>query len=327
MNVLLFIKDQILSMKWLEKLINMGLENLNLNEIAFDVVSFFVYDTIKIVVLLLTLVLIISYIQSFFSPAKSKDIISKFSGIKGNVIGAILGILTPFCSCSSIPIFIGFIAAGLPLGVTFSFLITSPMVDLAAVGLLVSEIGSLSYALMYALFGVLIGVVGGFFIGKLKMEDQIKNIDDVEHLWGADEYTFWGRVKFAFSRALAVLKQTWWAILLGVAIGAAIHGFVPTSLIANISNNAFAPIIAVFAGIPMYSSTFGTIPIASELYLKGMDIGTVLSFMMAVTALSVPSMIMISRVIKKKLLIIFIATVTVGIILSGYVFNFIAIYI
>jgi len=311
-------------MKWLESLINNFLSGLNLNEKVFDMISFFIYDTIKIVILLLTLVFIISYIQSFFSPKKSKDVISKFSGIRGNIIGAILGILTPFCSCSSIPIFIGFMSAGLPLGVTFSFLITSPMVDLAAVGLLISEIESLPYALFYAFFGVMIGVVGGGIIGKLKMEDQVKNVGEVEELWGAGEYTVWGRVKFSFSRATAVLKQTWWAILVGVGIGAAIHGYLPASFIDSISNNAFGPIIATIAGVPMYSSTFGTIPIASQLYFKGMNIGTVLSFMMAVTALSVPSMIMISRVIKKKLLVIFITIVTIGIILSGYLFNLIA---
>jgi uncharacterized protein len=327
MKVLLFIKDQILSMNWLDVLIQNTLSAMGLSEKAMDIVGFFIYDTIKIMILLISLVFIISFIQSHFSPKKSKDIISKFSGISGNIVGAILGILTPFCSCSSIPIFIGFISAGLPLGVTFSFLITSPMVDLAAVALLVTEIESLPYAILYAFFGVLIGVIGGWLIGKMKIDNQIKHLADIESLWGEEEYTFVERIKFSFKAALSVLKQTWWAILIGVGIGAAVHGFVPTSFITNISDNIFAPIIATLAGIPMYSSTFGTIPVAAELYFKGMNIGTVLSFMMAVTALSVPSMIMISRVIKKKLLAIFIIIVTIGIILSGYAFNLIATFI
>lgn len=197
MNVLIFFKDQILSMHWLDNLIKLMLNAFELNpdSKAFGMVHFFIYDTIKIMLLLVILVFIISFIQSYFSPEKSKKTIMKFSGIKGNFIGAILGILTPFCSCSSIPIFIGFMAAGMPLGVTFSFLITSPMVDLAAVALLMSEIGSVPIAIVYAVFGVLIGVFGGLLIGKLKMEDQVKSLDDHIDLWGGEDISFKERVK------------------------------------------------------------------------------------------------------------------------------------
>jgi len=328
MSVLIFLKDQILSMNWLDNLIKSMLSAFGLDPLSQigGMINFFIYDTIKIMLLLLVLVFIISYIQSYFSPEKSKGIIMKFSGIKGNLIGAILGILTPFCSCSSIPIFIGFMAAGLPLGVTFSFLITSPMVDLAAVALLMSEIGSVPIAILYAVFGVLIGVFGGLLIGKLGMEDQIKPLDEHANLWSGEDISFKERIKNSFIRSLNILKVTWWAILIGVAIGGLIHGYIPSEWISEFSNSSrgFSPIIATLLGVPMYSSTFGTIPIASQLYFKGMDIGTVLSFMMAVTALSVPSMIMLSRVIKKKLLISFIAIVTISIILAGYLFNLIS---
>jgi len=326
MSVLNFIKDQLLSMHWLDSLIKSLLQAVGMDPSShiFDMVNFFIYDTIKIILLLMILVFIISFIQSFFSPEKSKNTIMKFSGIGGNFVGAILGILTPFCSCSSIPIFIGFMSAGMPLGVTFSFLITSPMVDLAAVMLLMGEIGSAKIAILYAVFGVLIGVFGGMLIGRLKMEDQVKSLQQHAELWGNEDIGFGERIKNAFLRSVAILKQTWWAILIGVAVGGVIHGYIPTEWITSFTSKSkgFAPVISTLLGIPMYSSTFGTIPIAAQLYFKGMDIGTVLSFMMAVTALSVPSMIMISRVIKKKLLFTFIAIVAVGIILAGYVFNF-----
>ena len=328
MVVLRFIRDQLLVMDWLNKLIQKLLLAVGMDPSThlYESVNFFIYDSIKIAVLLFVLVFIISFIQSYFSPEKSKNTIMKFSGLSGNFVGSILGILTPFCSCSSIPIFIGFMSAGLPLGVTFSFLITSPMVDLAAVMLLMGEIGSVPVAILYAVFGVLIGVFGGWLIGKLGMEDQVKSLDEHVNLWSAEKQTFGQRCKNAAIRSLAILKSTWWAILIGVGIGAAIHGFLPAEWIAGFAEKSkgFSPVIATLLGVPMYSSTFGTIPIAAQLYLKGMNLGTVLSFMMAVTALSVPSMIMISRVIKKKLLITFIIIVTVGIILAGYVFNALA---
>ena len=328
MGILIFIRNQLLKIDWLSNLVTLLLNALKLDADSqvYESVHFFIYDTIKIAILLFVLVFIISLIQSYFSPEKSKTILMRFSGIGGNFAGAILGILTPFCSCSSIPIFIGFMSAGMPLGITFSFLITSPMVDLAAVMLLMSEIGSVWIALIYAVFGVLIGVFGGLLIGKMNMQDQIRPLDEHAQLWSEEKVSFLVRMKNAAVRALWILKGTWWAILIGVGIGAAVHGYLPAEWIASFSEKSrgFSPVLAALFGVPMYASTFGTIPVAAELYHKGMDLGTVLSFMMAVTALSVPSMIMLSRVIKKKLLTAFIIIVTVGIILSGYVFNWIA---
>lgn len=285
---------------------------------------FFIYDVVKIFILLSVLIFAVSYIQSYFPPERTKKILSKFKGIKGNIAGALLGIITPFCSCSSIPIFIGFTSAGLPLGVTFSFLISSPLVDIASLLILVSFFG-IKIAIAYVIIGLILAVIGGTLINKLNLEDQIQDyIKDIQNVEIEEEkLTKKARVDYSIEQVKSVVKKVWIYILIGVGIGAAIHNFIPQSIIENVvgSNNPFAVILATLVGIPMYADIFGTIPIAEALFLKGVPVGTVLSFMMEVTALSAPSMVMISRVVKPKLLIIFISIITLGIILIGYLFN------
>jgi len=314
-------------MQWLSDIIKWVVEkvfNLSVSTNIGGGVHFFIYDVIKIFILLSVLIYVVSYIQSFFPPERTKKILGKFKGIKGNIMGALLGTITPFCSCSSIPIFIGFTTAGLPLGITFSFLISSPLVDIASLLILISFFGA-KIGVAYVLIGLVLAVIGGTIIDKLHMEDQIQ--DYIREIKDADiaeeELTKKQRVDYSINQVKLVIKKVWIYILLGVGIGAAIHNFIPQSVIENIigSNNPFAVILATLVGIPMYADIFGTIPIAEALFLKGIAIGTVLSFMMAVTALSAPSIVMISRVVKPKLLVTFISIVTFGIILIGYLFN------
>jgi len=319
--------DQFLKMQWLSDIIKWVVENVFNLSISTNIgggVHFFIYDVIKIFILLSVLIFLVSYIQSFFPPERTKKILGKFKGIKGNIMGALLGTITPFCSCSSIPIFIGFTTSGLPLGVTFSFLISSPLVDIASLLILISFFG-VKIGVAYVLIGLVLAVIGGTIIDKLHMEDQIQDyIRDIKDADIAEEeLTKKQRVDYSINQVKSVIKKVWIYIILGVGIGAAIHNFIPQSVIENIigSNNPFAVILATLVGIPMYADIFGTIPIAEALFIKGIAIGTVLSFMMAVTALSAPSMVMISRVVKPKLLVVFISIVTFGIILIGYLFN------
>lgn len=321
-----FIQKQLLGMKWLNELIGklLTLFGLNLDSRLGGSLQFFIYDTIKICMLLIVLIFIISYIQTYFPPEKTKKILSRFDGILGNTIAALIGTVTPFCSCSSIPIFIGFTNAGLPLGMTFSFLISSPLVDLGSLVLLASIFGW-KIAIAYVIVGLILAVLGGTLIGKLKLENLLepKLFGKAEKLENT-EYNFKKeRFTFAISEAWETLKYVFKFILIGVGIGAVIHNWLPETIIQNIlgSNNPFSVIIATVIGIPMYADIFGTIPIAEALYLKGVGLGTVLSLMMGVTALSLPSMIMLRKVVKPKLLSIFIGIVTVGIILIGYIFN------
>jgi len=314
-------------MQWLSDIIKWVVENVFNLSISTNIgggVHFFIYDVIKIFILLSVLIFLVSYIQSFFPPERTKKILGKFKGIKGNIMGALLGTITPFCSCSSIPIFIGFTTSGLPLGVTFSFLISSPLVDIASLLILISFFG-VKIGVAYVLIGLVLAVIGGTIIDKLHMEDQIQDyIRDIKDADIAEEeLTKKQRVDYSINQVKSVIKKVWIYIILGVGIGAAIHNFIPQSVIENIigSNNPFAVILATLVGIPMYADIFGTIPIAEALFIKGIAIGTVLSFMMAVTALSAPSMVMISRVVKPKLLVVFISIVTFGIILIGYLFN------
>lgn len=321
------LNDQLLKMKWLWELIRVLVEkvfNLSINDKLGGSIHFFIYDTIKIFILLSVLIFIISYIQSYFPPEKTKKLLGGIKGIKGRILGALLGTITPFCSCSSIPIFIGFTSAGLPLGVTFSFLISSPMVDLASFLLLTSFFG-IKIATAYVLLGLVLAVIGGTVIDKLNMEKYIE-----EYVWSApnidlepEEMTRKDRINFSKSQVKDIINKVWLYILLGVGIGAAIHNWIPQSLIEKIlgTNNPFAVILATLVGIPIYADIFGTIPIAEALVAKGVGIGTVLSFMMAVTTLSLPSMIMLSKVIKPKLLSIFVFIVTIGILIIGYTFN------
>ena len=322
-----FIQDQILGMKWLNAIIGNLLSALGLDTAGRigGSIQFFIYDVIKITVLLCVLIFLISYIQSFFPPERSRKIMGRFHGIGANIIGALLGTVTPFCSCSSIPIFMGFTSAGLPLGVTFSFLISSPMVDLGSLILLMSIFG-VKIAVAYVIFGLVIAVLGGTLIEKLHMEDQIADFIrnsnssvDIE----APDLSILDRLVYSRDQVVSTFKKVFPYILAGVAIGAVIHNWIPESWVEKIlgSNNPFGVILATVVGVPMYADIFGTIPIAEALLAKGALLGTILSFMMAVTTLSLPSMIMLGKAIRPKLLRTFIAICTIGIIVVGYGFN------
>ncbi len=321
-----FIQNQVLGMKWLKDLIGKVLvfAGLNAEGRIGGSVQFFIYDVIKIVVLLCILIFIISYIQSFFPPERTKKILGKFHGLGANLIAALLGTVTPFCSCSSIPLFIGFTSAGLPLGVTFSFLISSPMVDLGSLVLLMSIFGA-KVAIVYVVLGLVIAVAGGTLIEKLHLENQveefIRNAKAIE--LPQEELTVKDRLKYAWDQVTETLKKVFPYILVGVGIGAIIHNWIPEDIIVRFlgTGNPFGVIIATIAGVPMYADIFGCIPIAEALLAKGARLGVVLSFMMGVTTLSLPSMIMLKKAIKSKLLGIFIAICTVGIIIVGYFFN------
>jgi uncharacterized membrane protein YraQ (UPF0718 family) len=321
-----FFQNQILAMKWLNQLIGDGLSatGVDISSRMGGSIQFFVYDTIKILVLLSVLIFIISYIQSYFPPERTKKILGRFHGIRANMLSALLGTVTPFCSCSSIPLFIGFTNAGLPVGVTFSFLISSPLVDLGALILLMSIFGA-RIAIAYVVVGLILAVVGGTIIDKLGMEDNVvKFVNplatvDIE----APELTKKERMIYAKEQVQATVKKVILYILVGVGIGALIHNWIPEAIIQKIlgTNNPFSVLLATVVGIPMYADIFGTIPIAEALFAKGVGVGTILSFMMAVTALSLPSIIMLKKVVKSKLLAIFVGIVALGIIIIGYFFN------
>ena len=321
-----FIQDQILGMKWMGDLIGKLLNTLGLDTTGKlgGTIQFFIYDVIKIVFLLCMLIFIISFIQSYFPPERTKKILERFHGIWANIIAALLGTVTPFCSCSSIPLFIGFTSAGLPLGVTFSFLISSPMVDLGSLVLLMSIFGA-KVAIVYVVLGLVIAVAGGTLIEKLHLENQVeefirkaKQIDIPQ-----EELTVKDRLKYSAEHVAGTFKKVFPYILIGVGIGAFIHNWIPQDLIVRFlgNGNPFGVIIATIAGVPMYADIFGCIPIAEALLAKGAKLGVVLSFMMGVTTLSLPSMIMLKKAIKPKLLGVFIAICTVGIIVVGYFFN------
>lgn len=322
-----FIQNQILGMKWLNALIGSLLSAIGLDTTSRigGSVQFFIYDVIKITLLLCLLIFIISYIQSFFPPERSKRILGRFHGIGANIIGALLGTVTPFCSCSSIPIFMGFTSAGLSLGVTFSFLISSPMVDLGSLVLLMSIFG-LKIALAYVVFGLVIAVLGGTLIEKLHMEDQIEDFIrnanssiDIE----APNLTVRDRLVYAKDQVVTTFRKVFPYILIGVGIGAVIHNWIPAAWVETIlgSRNPFGVVLATLVGVPMYADIFGTIPVAEALLGKGALLGTILSFMMAVTTLSLPSLIMLRKAVKPRLLGTFIAICILGIILVGYGFN------
>ncbi|WMJ77272.1 MULTISPECIES: permease [unclassified Sedimentibacter] len=324
-----FFNDQLLKMNWLSNLVNMLVENvlgLNVEEKLGGSVHFFIYDTIKIFILLSFLIFIISYIQSYFPPERTKKILGKFNGISGNIFGALLGTVTPFCSCSSIPLFIGFTSAGLPLGVTFSFLISSPLVDLASF-LLLASIFNWKLAAAYVVVGLILAVAGGTLISKMKLEKYVEPFVYGNKALESDQYTLTvnERIDFSKNQVLEIIKRVWKYILIGVGIGALIHNWIPESIISAVlgSDKWYSVIIAAAVGVPMYADIFGTLPIAEALVTKGVGIGTVLTFMMGVTALSLPSIIMLNQVVKKKLLVIFVAIVVVGIVIIGYGFNFI----
>lgn len=321
-----FIQNQVFGMKWLNQVIGNGLSSLGLDTTSRwgGSVQFFLYDCIKIMVLLGVLILIISYIQSYFPPERTKKFLGKFHGIGANCVAALLGTVTPFCSCSSIPLFIGFTSAGLPLGVTFSFLISSPMVDLGNLVLLMSIFGW-KVAIIYVVLGLVIAVVGGTLIEKMHLENQVeeyirrgKAIDVPQ-----EELHFKDRLKYAWEQVVSTVKKVFPYVLIGVGVGAFIHNWIPEEFIVKLlgTGNPFGVVIATIAGVPMYADIFGTIPIAEALLAKGAQLGVVLSFMMGVTTLSLPSMIMLRKAVKPKLLGIFVALCTIGIIIVGYFFN------
>lgn len=325
-NIWDFFQNEILGMSWLNRLIHSGLNaaGLDTNGKIGGSIQFFLYDVIKIMVLLGFLILMISYIQSYFPPERTKKILGRFKGIWANIIAALLGTVTPFCSCSSIPLFIGFTSAGLPLGVTFSFLISSPMVDLGSLVLLMSIFGW-KIAVVYVIVGLVIAVAGGTLIEKLHLEDQVQEFIRNGHAIDVpqEELTKKDRLKFAWEQVVETAKKVAPYVLIGVGIGAFIHNWIPEDIIVKVlgTGNPFGVIIATVAGVPMYADIFGCIPIAEALFAKGARLGVVLSFMMGVTTLSLPSIIMLKKAVKPKLLGIFVAICTVGIIIVGYFFN------
>ena len=326
MSIWQFIQDQVLGMQWLNGLVGAGLSAIGLdvtNRLGGSI-QFFLYDVVKITILLCILIFVISYIQSYFPPERSRRILGRFHGIWANLIAALLGTVTPFCSCSSIPLFIGFTSAGLPLGVTFSFLISSPMVDLGSLVLLMSIFGA-KVAVVYVILGLLIAVIGGTVIEKLRMERYVEDFilsagsTDIE----SPNLTQRDRLRYAKEQMLGTFRKVFPYILIGVGIGAVIHNWIPESWITTVlgANNPFGVLLATIVGVPMYADIFGTIPVAEALLGKGAQLGTVLAFMMAVTTLSLPSLVMLRKAVKPRLLALFIGICTLGIILVGYLFN------
>lgn len=333
MQIFSFINDVFLKMTWLSDLMG-GLVNLvgldNQSQLGASI-QFFLYDTVKIFVLLSVLIFGVSYIQSYFPPERTRKILGRYKGVSANLIGALLGTITPFCSCSSIPLFIGFTSAGLPIGVTFSFLISSPLVDLASV-ILLASIFNWKIALAYVVVGVLLAVFSGTIISKLKMEDQVEafvfrksGLPEME----LEELTPKERVRVASESVKEIVRKVWIYVLIGVGIGALIHNVVPEEFITALLgvDKWYSVPLATLVGVPMYADIFGTLPIAEALVSKGVGIGTALAFMMAVTALSLPSIVMLKKVIKNKLLIVFVSIVVVGIMIIGVLFNQFGMYL
>ena len=322
-----FLQEQVLGMKWLNELVGDGLARLGVDVTSRwgGSLQFFIYDVIKICILLCVIIFLISYIQSYFPPERSRKILGRFRGLPAHIISALLGTVTPFCSCSSIPLFMGFTSAGLPIGVTFSFLISSPMVDLGSLVLLMSIFGG-KIAVAYVLLGLVIAVLGGLVIEQLGMERYLEDFVKQAHvpLTDSESMSNQDRLHFAKEQMSETFRKVFPYVLVGVGIGALIHNWIPESLVTQLlgSQNPFGVILATLIGIPMYADIFGSIPVAEALLSKGAQLGTVLSFMMAVTTLSLPSLIMLKRAIKPPLLALFVAICTVGIILVGYLFNF-----
>lgn len=322
-----WLNNQLLKMEWLSNTIKFLVQNvfgLDMDSRLGGSIHFFIYDVIKIFILLSILIFVISYIQSYFPPERTKKILGRFNGITANVLGALLGTVTPFCSCSSIPLFIGFTNAGLPLGVTFSFLISSPLVDLASV-ILLASIFNWKIAIAYVIVGLILAVAGGTIIGKSKLEEYVEPFVFSNKMMEIEEaeLTKQERISIAKEQVLGIIKKVWLYVLIGVGIGAAIHNWIPENIITAVlgQDKPYSVLLATIVGVPMYADIFGTLPIAEALVLKGVGLGTALSFMMAVTALSLPSMIMLKKVVKLKLLVIFAGIVTIGIIIIGYAFN------
>lgn len=327
MNIFKWLNNQLLKMDWLYEGVQKLVENvfgLDMNSQLGGSIHFFIYDVIKIFILLSFLIFSISYVQSFFPPERTRKILGRFKGLTANILAALLGTITPFCSCSSIPLFIGFTSAGLPIGVTFSFLISSPLVDLASV-LLLASIFNWRIAFAYVIVGLVLAVIGGSLISKLKLEKYVEPFVFKNKLMEAQQETLTKkeRLMFAKDQVLDIIKKVWLYILIGVGIGALIHNWIPEDVITALlgQDKWYSVPLATIVGVPMYADIFGTLPIAEALVAKGVGIGTALAFMMAVTALSLPSMIMLKKVVKPKLLIIFATIVTIGILIIGFAFN------
>ncbi len=327
MKILDWLNNQLLKMQWLDYLVSLFVKEV----LGFDVdsrvggsIHFFIFDAIKILILLCVLIFIISYVQSFFPPERSRKILGRFKGIPAHILSALLGTVTPFCSCSSIPLFIGFTSAGLPIGTTFSFLISSPLVDLASV-ILLASIFNWKIALAYVVVGLILAVIGGTIISAMKLEKYIEPFVFRNQMMETEQsqLTTRERMEYAMIQVLDIVRKVWLYILIGVGIGAAIHNWVPEPIIAALlgQDHWYSVLLATLVGVPMYADIFGTLPIAEALVYKGVGTGTALAFMMAVTALSLPSLIMLKKVVKTKLLLIFVGIVTVGIIIIGYSFN------
>jgi len=328
MLILRLINDQLLKMQWLSELVRSLTENvfgLDISTRLGGSIHFFVYDIIKIFILLTVLIYLVSYIQSYFPPERTRAILGRFRGITGNALGALLGTITPFCSCSSIPLFIGFTSAGLPLGVTFSFLLSSPFVDLASMVLLAS-IFNWKIAIVYVVVGVVLAIIGGTIISKMKLEQYVAPFvfhQEVSEFEEGIVMTRRERMTYAWDQVTDIVKRIWVYIVIGVAIGAAIHNWIPAELISTLlgQDKWYSVLLATAIGIPMYADIFGALPIAEALVYKGVGVGTVLAFMMAVTAISPPSLIMLNQVVKSKLMAVFVSVVIVGIIIIGYILN------
>ncbi len=327
MGIFKWLNDQLLRMEWLSYLVKVFVESVFGLDTATPLggsIHFFIYDVIKIFILLAVLIFLVSWIQSYFPPERSRKILGKFNGVTANIVGALLGTITPFCSCSSIPLFIGFTSAGLPIGVTFSFLISSPLVDLASI-ILLASIFNWSIALVYTGIGIVLAVIGGTIISKSNMDQYVADFAKKPSLHGGDFETLSRRERFQFSvdQVKDVFQRVWIYVLVGVGIGAGIHNWIPESLIASVlgSQNWWSVPVATLLGGPMYADIFGTLPIAEALINKGVGIGTVLAFMMSVTALSIPSMILLKKVVKIPLLLLFTMIVIIGIIIIGYTLN------
>lgn len=327
MFIFRWLNYQLLKMQWLSDLVQKFVEQvmgLSVQDRLGGSIHFFLYDVAKIFILLSVLIFTISYVQSFFPPERTKKILGGYKGITGNIIGALLGTVTPFCSCSSIPLFIGFTSAGLPLGITFSFLISSPLVDLASI-LLLASIFNWKIAFAYVVAGLILAVIGGTFIGKAKLEKYVESFVYSNTMIDIEQYelTVRDRLDYAKEQVFNIVKRVWLYILIGVGIGAVIHNWIPENVISAVlgQDKWYSVLVASLVGVPMYADIFGTLPVAEALVYKGVGIGTALSFMMAVTALSLPSLIMLKTAVKIRLLAIFFAVVTTGIIILGYTFN------
>lgn len=325
-----WLNNQLLKMEWLSNLVWQlveGVFGLDAQSRLGGSLHFFLYDVVKIFILLSVLIFCISYVQSFFPPERTRKILGRFKGLSANILAALLGTVTPFCSCSSIPLFIGFTNAGLPIGVTFSFLISSPLVDLASV-ILLASIFNWKIAIAYVVVGLVLAVVGGTVISRAKMEKYVESFVYSNKMLEAEtaEMSVRDRLAFAQAQVQEIVKRVWRYVLLGVGIGAAIHNWIPESVISAVlgQDKWYSVLVATLVGVPMYADIFGTLPVAEALVAKGVGLGTALAFMMGVTALSLPSMVMLNKVIKIQLLKVFVGVVTLGIIIIGYAFNALA---